>query len=89
MRSSIRGFLFSWGRSFVGKKKKKKGLEGCSIMCSRPYGGREIGEPSIIVKALDQTIKNSFLNIFWDRVKLYISNNSLSKLGFVDWLGYM
>ena len=70
-------------------KKEKRLRKLLHYVCSRPYGGREIGEPSIIVKALDQTIKNSFLNIFWDRVKLYIGDNSLVMLGFVDQLSSM
>ena len=36
---------------------------------------------------MDPTIKNSFLYLFWDWVKLYIEDGSLSLLDFVDWVG--
>ena len=34
----------------------------------------------------DQTIKSSFLNLFWEWVRLFSGNNSLSLLEFVDWV---
>ena len=51
MYSSIRGFLLSWHGFFVGKKEKKKLGRLLCYVCSGPYGGREIGEPSITMKA--------------------------------------
>ena len=51
MYSSIRGFLLSWDGFFVGKKEKKKLGRLLCYVCSGPYGGREIGEPSITMKA--------------------------------------
>ena len=38
-------------------------------------------------ESLDQTIKSSFLYLFWDWVKLYIRDGSMSLIDFVDWLG--
>ena len=38
-------------------------------------------------ESMDRTIKNSFLYLFWDWVRLYIEGGSLSLLDFVDWIG--
>ena len=35
----------------------------------------------------DHSLKSSFLYLFWDWVRLYIRDDSLSMLDFVDWLG--
>ena len=87
MHSSIRGFLLSWGGSLVGEKEKRLGRL-FRYVCSKPYVGREIGVFNNC-EIIDQTIKNSFLNLFWDWVKLYIGGGFLLMLGFVDWLGSM
>ena len=65
-------------------EKKKKRL-GRLLRYVLPYGGRN-REAFNNCESLDQTIKNSFLNLFWDWVKLYIRDGSLSVLEFVDWL---
>ena len=35
----------------------------------------------------DQTIKSSFLYIFWDWVRVYMGDSVTSLIDFVDWLG--
>ena len=35
----------------------------------------------------DQTLKNTFLYLLWDWVRLYIGDSSLSLLDFMDWFG--
>lgn len=45
-------------------KKEKRLRKLHHYVCSRPYGGREIGEPSIIVKVLDKTILKFYLESF-------------------------
>ena len=36
----------------------------------------------------EQTIKLSFMNTFVEWVKLYVDVNSMSLIGFVDWIIY-
>ena len=63
MHSSVRGYLLSWGGSSVRKKKRLGML--FHYVCFGPYGGREIGIFDNC-ESLDQTIKNSFLNLSWE-----------------------
>ena len=38
-------------------------------------------------ESLDQTVKSSFLYLFWDWVRMYIENGCLLLVDFVDWFG--
>ena len=38
-------------------------------------------------ESMDQTIKNSFLYVFWDWGRLHTRDSSLPLLDFVNWLG--
>ena len=49
-----------------------------------PFGGKEIREAFENCESLDQTIKSSFSYLFWDWVRLYIEDDSISLLNFVD-----
>ena len=86
MHSSMRGVLFSWGDSLVGKKSKKAWKVAplylfWSIWRERNRRAFENCE------SLDETIKSSFLYLFWDWIRLHIRDESMSLLDFVDWLG--
>ena len=58
-----------------------------SLALFSPFGGREIREAFENCESLDQTIKSSFSHLFWDWDRLYIEDDSISLLNFVDWLG--
>ena len=52
------------------------------------FGGRGIREPLKIVKVWMKHLKVPFfLYIFWDWIRLYIGDGTISLLEFVDWLG--
>ena len=37
-------------------------------------------------ECVTQTIKSSFLNLFWEWVRMYIGDGFVSLLEFVDWI---
>ena len=83
---SVREVLLSWHRSFVGKKRKKAWK--ASPLCMFWALWRERNRRAFDnFESTNQTIKNSFLYLFWDWVRLYIEGGSLSLLDFVDWVG--
>ena len=86
MHSSVRGLLLSWGDFLVGRKRKKawKVALLClfwSIWTERNRRAFENCECS------NHFFKMYFLYLFWDWVRLYIGDDSLLTLDFVDWLG--
>ena len=86
MHSLVRGLLLSWGGFFVGRKRKKswKAAPLCffwSIWRERNRRAFENCECS------NHSFKISFLYLFWDCVRLYVGDGSLSMLDSVDWLG--
>ena len=86
MHSSVRGFLLSWCGSPVGKKKKKAWK--VAPLCVFWTLWRERNRRAFNnCECLDQTIKSFFLNLFWEWVRMYIEDGSLSLLEFVDWIG--
>ena len=85
MHSFVRRVLLSWNSCSVGKKKKKawKVAPLCifwSIWKERNRRAFEDRESSY------QTIKSSFLYIFWDWVGVYMGDSVTSLIDFVDWL---
>ena len=88
MYPSMRGMmLWSGGGSFVGKKKKKKVGRLHHYAFFYPSGGESNRRAFENCESLHQTIKNSFLYLFWEWVRLYIGDGSMSLLDFVNWLG--
>ena len=86
MHPSVRGFLLSWGGFPVGRKRKKasKAAPLCffwSIWRERKRRAFQNCECS------NHSLKSSFLYQFCNWVRLYIGDNSLLMLDFVDWLG--
>ena len=84
MHSLVRWFLLSLRGSFVGKRKKKKALKITLLCVFRTIWGERNRIPFNNCESLDQTIKSSFLNLFWEWVRSYIGDDSLSLLEFVD-----
>ena len=85
MHSLVRGLLLSWGGFPVGRKRKKawKVAPLClfwSVWRERNRRAFENCECSY------HSLKSYFLYLFWDWVRLYIGEGSLSMLDFVDWL---
>ena len=84
--SSIREVLLSWHETFVGKKRKKAWK--VAPLCLFWTLWRERNRRAFHnYESIDQAIKNYFLHLFWDWVRLSIEDGSLSLLDFVDWVG--
>ena len=74
------------GRFLCWPKKKKVGrLHHYAFFY--PSGGESNRRAFENCESLHQTIKNSFLYLFWEWVRLYIGDGSMSLLDFVNWLG--
>ena len=68
-------------------QKKEKGLE-VAPLCLFWSIWRETNRRAFEkCKSLDQTIKSSFLHLFWSWVRLCIGDGSMSLLDFVELLG--
>ena len=75
------------GRFLCRPKKKKKGWKVAPLCLFYPSGGESNRRAFENCESLHQTIKNSFLYLFWEWVRLYIGDGSMSLLDFVNWLG--
>ena len=82
----MRGVLLSWNSCSVGKKRKRawKVAPLCIFWSIWKERNRRTFEDK---ESSDQTIKSSFLYIFWNWVRVYMGDNVTSLLDFVDWLG--
>ena len=82
----VRGVLLSWDGSLVAKKRRK--VWNIASLCLFWSIWRERNRRTFEnCESLDQTIKSSFLYLFWDWVRLSIGDGVMSPLDFVDWLG--
>ena len=85
MHSSVRGVLLSWSGLSVGKKMKNTWKVATLYIFW--FIWREINRRAFVDKeSLNQTIKSSFLYLFWNWVGVYIGDNITSLIDFVDWL---
>ena len=85
MYPSMRGMmLWSSGGSFVVQKKKKKIGRLHHYAFFYPSRGESNRRAFENCESLHQTIKNSFLYLFWEWVRLYIGDGSMSLLDFVN-----
>ena len=82
----VREVLLSWHGSFVGKNMKKAWKAAPLYIFWVLWWDRN-RRAFDNFESTDQTIKNSFLYIFWDWVRLYIEGGSLSLLDFMDSVG--
>ena len=76
MAAGLCSFSYSVGDAFFREGGASK-LEWC-LGCQEKENGFEDKE------CLDQTLKNSFLYLFWDWVRVYMRDNITYSIDFVD-----
>ena len=83
---SIKEVLLSWKGARIGKKKRKvwRVAPLCLFWVIWKERNRRAFEDC---SWTEQRLKNSFLYLWWDWVRLYIGDSATSLVDFVDWLG--